>query len=180
MPGSDPRRLAEREAEIRGFHETYGKILRSYFMRRVHNHAEADDLTQDVLLQVMRQIDRGAVENPGAFVFTVAANLLKNRARRLKHLTANADAYAHSADTVEELSPERVLGDRQTLRALLDSLEDLAKTNARAAEIFVLHRIEGMKHAEIAQIYGIATSTVEKDIMRAMAHLARRAFLART
>jgi DNA-directed RNA polymerase specialized sigma24 family protein len=37
-----------------------------------------------------------------------------------------------------------------------------------------LFRLEGMKQKEIAELYGLGTSTIEKRIMLAMSHLVRR------
>ncbi|MDE2306564.1 MAG: sigma-70 region 4 domain-containing protein, partial [Gammaproteobacteria bacterium] len=44
----------------------------------------------------------------------------------------------------------------------------------RTRDIFVLFRLEHMKQKDIAALYGIAQSTVEKHVMRAVMHLATR------
>jgi RNA polymerase sigma-70 factor (ECF subfamily) len=37
----------------------------------------------------------------------------------------------------------------------------------------MLYRLEHLKHGEIAQIFGISVSAVEKHVSKAVAHLAR-------
>ncbi len=162
-----------RQQAIEDFYLKYKGAIERYFLRRVHNRAEAEDLTQDLLIRIAQQMDRSEIEKPDVFLFTVAANMMRDRGRHLKRVSRNVIEFEHRAKNAEVLSPERVLGDRQALELLLKHLKKFAEINPRACEVFVLHRVEGLKHAEIAQIYGIAVSTVEKDIMRAVAYIAK-------
>ena len=163
-------RPQQKQTVIENFYRKYKVALKNYFMRRVRNHAEADDLTQELLVRITQQVDRNEIENPDAFVFTVAGNLLKNKGREWQRNAKHADHLEHYAKRLETISPERTLADRQSLELLFAHLDTL---NARAREVFFLHRLEGMKYSEIAEVYGISVSTVEKDISRAIAHLAR-------
>ncbi len=164
------QRTREKQKVIEAFYTRYKTALKGYFLRRVQNHAEADDLTQELLVRVTRQVDREEIENPDAFVFKVAANLLRSRGREWQRHAKFGDQLDHLVKSVEVLSPERVLVDKQSLERLLKHLDSL---NPRAREVFFLHRLEGMKYAEIALIHGMSVSTVEKDISKAIAHLAR-------
>ena len=163
-------RALEKQNIIEDFYRKYRGVLKNYFMRRVKNHAEADDLTQDLLVRVTQQIDRNEIANPDAFVFTVAGNLLKNKNREWSRNARHVDELEQHAKRLETISPERSLADKQSLDLLFQHLDTL---NDRARQVFFLHRLEGMKYSEIAQVYGISVSTVEKDISRAIAHLAR-------
>lgn len=168
-----PRSDDARQRAIEEFYLKYKSAIERYFLRRVHNRAEAEDLTQDLLIRITQQMDRSEIEKPDVFLFTVAANLLRDRGRHLKRVSRNVVEFEHRAKNAEVLSPERVLGDRQALASLLKHLKAFASVNPRACNVFLLHRVEGLKHAEIAQIYGIGVSTVEKDIMRAVAYIAK-------
>src|SRR3546814_19101281 len=55
--------------------------LLGFFLRRVHNRAEAEDLTQDVFVRLIRAGRSDRIENPNAFVFKLATNLLRDRGR---------------------------------------------------------------------------------------------------
>ena len=37
--------------------------------------------------------------------------------------------------------------------------------------MFILHRLDGMKHREIAELYGLSVSSVEKHLRKAFAHV---------
>ena len=71
----------------------------------------------------------------------------------------------------EEINPERVLIGRESLVEVLACLDELGE---RTKNIFILFRLEGMKQKAIAAIYGVSLSTVEKQVMTAVLHLAKK------
>ena len=72
---------------------------------------------------------------------------------------------------MEAISPERVLLSEDTLADVLRSLEELGELTRN---IFILFRLENMKQKDIAALYGIGQSTVEKHVIKAVLHLANR------
>ena len=72
---------------------------------------------------------------------------------------------------VEEFTPERVLIGRSDVERVVAALNELSQ---RTRDIYLLHRLENMKQAKIAELFGISRSTVEKEVMKANMHLARR------
>lgn len=152
--------------------------LLSYFLRRVRDRAQAEDLVQDALLRVIRAADSEVIEHPESYVFKVAANLLKDSRRHAgRHPTvARAVAAEDKAGEVDETliderSPERVLDGETSLAQVLQALSELSELTRN---VFILFRLENMKQKDIAALYGIAQSTVEKHVMRAVLHLGRR------
>lgn len=159
-----------RETFLRDLSARYRLPLIAYFQRRVRSREEAEDLTQEVFLRLSRRLDVEQVDNAEAFLFRTAVNLLRDRSRRGKTAASHMDELAHRAG-FEELSPERVLQSRQSLASVLRALDEL---DERTRDAFILHRLEGMRHAEIASLYGVSVSSVEKYIIKAIAHLAKR------
>lgn len=150
--------------------------LMSYFLRRVGDRAEAEDLTQEVFVRLIGAESLERVEHADAFVFKIASNLLRDRGRRASRWRRHSDFDAAlidelSQDFVEDREPERVLVGRETLADVLASLDELGE---RTRSIFILFRLENMKQRDIAELYGIAPSTVEKHVMKAVMHLASR------
>lgn len=160
-----------RETFLRELSARYRQPLIAYFQRRVRSREEAEDLTQEVFLRLARRLDIEQVDNAEAFLFRTAVNLLRDRSRRGKTAASHMQELVHRAG-VEELSPERVVESRQSLASVLRALDEL---DERTRDVFILHRLEGMRHAEIAGLYGVSVSSVEKYIIKALAHLAKRA-----
>lgn len=64
--------------------------------------------------------------------------------------------------------PEQVMMARQDLDAVLDTLETLPQ---KCRQVFIMHRLHGKPHTQIAAELGITRSMVEKHIMEATARL---------
>jgi len=156
----------------------FQRPLMTFFLRRIKDRSLAEDLTQDVLLKVVRACGRGQIERADSYVFTVATNLLRDhrrRALRAGHavfLPIEEDFEGQlESQLVEAISPERVLLSEEFLADVLRSLEEL---NELTRKIFILFRLENMKQKDIAALYGIGQSTVEKHVVKAVVHLAKR------
>lgn len=152
--------------------------LMSFFLRRIKDRSEAEDLTQEVFVRLLSTFESNRIRDAEAFVFQVAANLLIDRSRfearrALTSWIPIEDAWAGElkSEFVEAREPQRVLLSRESLVEALRMLDDLGE---RTRDIFILFRLENMKQKEIAAIYGIAQSTVEKHVMKAVLHLATR------
>ena len=157
--------------------------LMSFFLRRVRDRSEAEDLTQDVFSRLLAKLDDGHIEDAEAFVFRVAANLLADRGRRMARRggaplqLGDNGAMASGLvvrECVEDRDPERVLLGQDALQRVLTALAEL---NERTRDIYILFRLENIRQREIASLYGISQSTVEKEVMRATLHLAQCAHL---
>jgi RNA polymerase sigma factor (sigma-70 family) len=156
----------------------FQRPLMTFFLRRIKDRSLAEDLTQDVLLKVVRASERGQIERADSYVFKVAINLLRDQRRRALRtgpaiflpIEEDRDGQLES-QLVEAISPERVLLSEDTLADVLRSLEELGELTRN---IFILFRLENMKQKDIAALYGIGQSTVEKHVVKAVLHLANR------
>jgi RNA polymerase sigma-70 factor (ECF subfamily) len=151
-------------------------MLMAFFVRRIRDRAEAEDLTQEVLVRGIGSV-RADQDHFGSYLFAIAANLLKDRARRAvthharSHFSLSNDETGTDHIASADFDPERVLIGKERLKTLLAALMQL---DQRTREIFVLFRFERKKQREIASLYGISVSAVEKHIVKAMSHLATR------
>jgi RNA polymerase sigma factor (sigma-70 family) len=156
----------------------FQRPLMSFFLRRIKDRSLAEDLTQDVLLKVVRASERGQIERADSYVFKVAINLLRDHRRRVLRrgpavfvpIEEDLDGQLES-ELVEAISPERVLLSEDSLAEVLRSLGELGELTRN---IFILFRLENMKQKDIAALYGIGQSTVEKHVIKAVVHLAKR------
>ncbi|WP_443751394.1 RNA polymerase sigma factor [Asticcacaulis solisilvae] len=163
--------VQDRNAIVEDLVREYRDALTRFFVRRTSDLTEAEDLTNELFFRLIRRLNREPVENPQAFLFHAAANLVNDRHRRLKsrqmYAATNPDA---KGDGIEDISPERVLEGKQALQSVMRLLDGVDK---RTRDVFLLHRVHGMKYAELAQAYGISVSSVEKYIMKCLVQIAK-------
>ena len=152
--------------------------LMNYFLRRVGNRQDAEDLTQETFTRLVGSSTFNSEVKALGYVFRVAANLLRDKRRRdavrkQKPFSAYGDDVIEivANQIMEGIEPERVLIGQQSLAAVYKVLGEL---DERTRSIFILYRLEGMKQKEIAALLGLGLSTVEKHCMIAMAFLAAR------
>ena len=146
--------------------------LVAYVRRRCGNAAEAEDLAQDVILRALTHAEWTSAEEARGYIFRIALNRWRDRGRRqVTHGTEIAWDDESAQSVGEEISPERVLSSQEQLRRIAVALQEL---EPRTRDIFVLCRLEQMKQKEIADLLGISVSAVEKHLVRALAHVARR------
>jgi RNA polymerase sigma-70 factor (ECF subfamily) len=154
----------------------YREPLLRFFRRRVKRQPDAEDLVQDVMVRLVNAPPQQQSSPIDSYIFTVARNLLRDRARR-EQVRARHDASDLSSDdsvqdvASEDASLERVLMGQEQLAHVAAALDELGE---RTRAIFILCRIEGMKHEEIARDLGITVSAVEKHVSKALRHIAQR------
>lgn len=166
----DMQRLNRSERDIASIALRYKRAVHAFFLRRVGDHTEAEDLTQEVFASLARRAGGETIENVEGYVFQVAANLLRDRFRRA---SVRPEIYPEGfADPLErlvdEISPEREAIGREAYLRFVQALELLPE---RPRTVFVLNRFEEMSGREIAASLGISQRQVEKDISRVLAFL---------
>ncbi|MFZ2404937.1 MAG: sigma-70 family RNA polymerase sigma factor [Methylobacter sp.] len=145
----------------------------SAFIRgRWPREQDADDIMQESFLRLSQVPNPETILNPRAFLFTTASNMAVDRHRRRKtrerYIEPNAD-LENLAD--DPLSPDRHSEARQALERFTEWLDELPELHRHA---FVLYRIEGCSHAEIAARLGISVSSSERYVKYAMQHIGVR------
>jgi len=174
MTRSGQRAFTHVQARFDALYRTYMSPLRQYFARRLDNRSEAEDLAHDLLIKIADRMEAGTIDNPEAFIFTAAGNVLRDRARHARIVAGYIQDSQVSGAHVEALSPEHVLMGKQSLDRLLDALKSL---DQKSRDVFILHKLEGMKYAEIARLYGLSVSSIEKYMIKALAHIGNHAEL---
>jgi len=156
---------------VLAFEALYSKYKGTVYaqcLRGTKDAADAEDLTQEVFVQVYRRVS--SLRNGAAFkswLFRVTMNIVLMHSRRQRVFPMSINCIVHSetsivVDMVEALvSPacepiERI--------ALARAISDLPK---RRRAILVLHDIKGMTHREIAASLGVSPNTTKSDLSRA-------------
>jgi len=154
--------LAEEAGPVR-------RRLTRYFRRRIGNHAEIEDMVQDVFARMVARESPEPIECLDGYVLKTAFSVLADQAR----LGASHGAGCHVPFDSElhgegEIDPQRVLSVQEELHAATACLLSLPE---RTRTVFILRRLEGQQYRYIARHLGISVSAVEKHMVRAIQHL---------
>src|SRR3712207_1563340 len=136
----------------------------------VRERAVAEEVAQDVMLELWRRRDTVSVDDsPRAYLFRAARNRALNHLRheRVKVRTAPlaAGPTVTQPDAPSRLEEERIdAAVREAVAALPE----------RCREVFELSRGHGLRYAEIAGVLGISVKTVEAQMGKALRVLRER------
>lgn len=139
--------------------------LRRFLRHRAGSDAEGDDLLQEVFLRALRQKNGlCGIDNPRAWLFHAARNLLIDRLRLSKEQVPLPDDLA--AELPEP--PPPMDGLTQCLPRVLAELSD------RDREAITLCDIEGMTQPDFARLKGITLPAAKSRVQRARTRLKAR------
>ncbi|MFD1949826.1 RNA polymerase sigma factor [Sphingomonas arantia] len=128
---------------------------------------DAEDLLHDAWVGLAeRQV---VADNAAALLTRAAANRGCDAWRRERRVGTGVSIDL-AADALADHRPlqDEVLIARHRLERLRGGVEHLSP---RTRQIFLMHRLDGLKYREIAEELGISQSAVEKHVARAMSHL---------
>lgn len=157
-----------------GFEELYRKHYRRVYsicLRMTGNVAEAEDLTQEVFIQLSRKL--GSFRGEAAFTtwlhrLTVNQVLMHFRKRSVKSELTTDDGEMPDSVDPETINPESMpIIDRIGIENAIAQLPPGYRT------VFVLHDIEGYEHEEIARMLGCSSGTSKSQLHKARLKLRR-------
>jgi RNA polymerase sigma-70 factor (ECF subfamily) len=149
------------------------KDIHAFATRRVGGQ-EADDIVQDAYLQLLSRDDKDLIREPRAFLFRVIANLSIDSWRKSKRRTdTEHENQGLDLDTLacRQPGPEAVIGSLLEFDNFLFALDQLPALQRHA---FILNKIEGLTHAEIAERLGVSSKSIQRYLVDAMEHFACR------
>lgn len=143
------------------------QALAHYLKRSWPHRDELHDLRQEVYARVYESAARTLPTTPKAFLFTTARHLMTDRLRRSRVVSIEpvGDFESSNVYLMDEVSPERWLGTRQTLRRLTEVMDALPD---RCREVVWLRRVEELPQKDVALRLGISGRTVEKHLAKGM------------
>ena len=160
------KRISQRdEAAMASLFDRYGRIVYSIALRVLHDPSEAEDVMQEVLMQVWRGapsfiVGRGSL---GGWLAVVARNRAIDVLRR-RHPSDPVDEVALPAST--DLASE---AERNTLiERLRKIMQELPLEQQKSVQLAFF---EGLSHSEIADKTGEPLGTVKTRIRLALISL---------
>jgi RNA polymerase sigma factor (sigma-70 family) len=143
--------------------------LLSFFRRFVHEPSDARDLAQEVYLRMLRVRDTEKIQNPEGYLFTVAANLVKEQRAVQRRHGLEVDAADENVQVYlsEVTNIDSEIDHALRVRRLREVVKQLPPKGQAAIMLQYMH---GMSHHEIAERIGISPRMVKKYLAKGIAH----------
>lgn len=146
-------------------YERYHRRTYSLCLRMTSNPTEAEDLTQEVFIQLFRKIS--SFRGDSAFStwlhrLTVNQVLMHFRRRSVKNEKVSEDGEIPEQTVVGSANPNKMqVVDRIALQNAIAELPKGYKS------VFILHDVEGYEHEEVARQLGISVGTSKSQLHKA-------------
>ena len=136
--------------------------LHNFLYYKYGERFNPQDKVQEAFVKLWENCKKVTPSKAKSYLFTVGNNLMLNAVAHekvvLKYQKIKPKSYTHE-------NPEFLMEEDQYMDKLQRALEGLTDAQRTA---FLLNRIEGKKHKEIAEMLGISTKAVEKRIYSAL------------
>jgi RNA polymerase sigma-70 factor (ECF subfamily) len=147
----------------------------------LHNRQDAEDTAQEVFLEIFRSI-RSFQETSrlGTWIYRISITKSIDHLRKMKRKKRMAALVSFFGTGKEDIAepagsedPHSLMEEKERALILKNAVDTLAE-NQRIA--LTLHRYQGFKYEEIAEIMGISLSAVESLMHRAKKNLQKILF----
>lgn len=146
--------------------------LQRYLMRQLHRAEDAEDLTQEVYLRLLRLTTTEVIRFPQAYVLRVAVNVLyefRHRRRRGKIEFDSSLAEYAARNLADDADPPEEAYERQLNQSLIEDLVQRLPDKQQA--VLIMATREKMSYEEIAARLNISASTARVHAFRALAFI---------
>ena len=156
-----------RDRLINEFAENYMEKLFYFCLKKTGSHIEAEDLTQDIALQIITALNKGAIPASfSAWVWQIARNRYSVWAKE-KHKRNEAITGSDIGDYEIEGESENILDEMIHTEQMALLRRELAFIKSDYRNIVVAYYIENKTVREIAESLSLSTNTVKSRLLRA-------------
>ena len=137
--------------------------------RRLSDPSHAEDVTHEAFTRLAARADLAELANPLAMLTRIAINIIRDGFRAERYRAGREpELREHFVTTRPVPDPENHTASRQELARLRDAIDRLPP---RCREVFIMHKIHGLSHSDVARTLGISRNMVEKHVIRAYTQL---------
>jgi RNA polymerase sigma-70 factor, ECF subfamily len=159
-----------RRARLAALYDAHG--ARTYRLALRYGRGDrafAEDLVQEVFLELIERLDEGhEIHTVPGWLYRATVHRALNRLRRERFLQLPAVRWLLGMQTPRPRGPERIELERAELRTVLSWIEDLPD---RERVIVCMRHLDGTPQVDIADILGLSPGYVSKILTRAEAKL---------
>lgn len=158
------------------FHQRLG----AYVFRLTESPTLTQEIVQDVFVRIwLKRAFMSGVGNFNAYLFTAARNHTFNC---LKKIARQRSGQARLEDSLQAISrqtvPDGAPGEADPAEGYRDLLDRaIERLPGQQQKVYVLHRRQGLSHAEIAHRLNLSVETVKKHMSLALKSIRNDLFL---
>jgi RNA polymerase sigma-70 factor (ECF subfamily) len=143
----------------------YSQSLHDFLYYKYGSNIHPGDKVQDAFIKLWDNCKNIPADKAKSFLFTVANNTVLND---LKHKKVVLNYQKNNFKNYTNETPEFLMEENEYLQKYQKALSNLTEGQR---ETFLLNRIEGKRHKEIAALLNISVKTVEKRLYGALKKL---------
>ena len=157
-----PRRPErETESKIAATYLERGGFLKR-FLARFLPAEDVDDVAQEAYLRAWLAEQRTPIEHPTAFLFRVARNLaITSLTRKSKQIAAYIEEAGGQAAASSVPGVDQEIEAQQCIGLYCEAI---ALLPVKCRQVFLLRKVHGLSHKEIARRMGLSVSSIEKHL----------------
>jgi RNA polymerase sigma-70 factor (ECF subfamily) len=146
----------------------YERIYSFVYFKTLHREV-AEDITSMTFLKAYEKIHQfdATKGNFSSWIYTIAANTIRDHFRTTHHATSLDDVWDLSSD--EDIAID--VGNRVLVQEVLEHMRTLS---AQQRDVLMLRLWEGRSHKEIAEILGISEATSKMTLSRSLSSLRQK------
>ncbi|WP_222983407.1 RNA polymerase sigma factor [Flagellimonas meishanensis] len=149
------------ETVFAGLYERLSQNLHDYLYYKYGDRLNPSDKIQEAFIKLWENCKKVTVDKAKSFLYTVANNLMLNEVKHqkvvLKYQSLNPKHQTNE-------SPEFLMEQEEYYKKYQEVLAGLTEEQRTA---FLLNKVEGKKHEEIAEMLGVTRKVVEYRIYSA-------------
>lgn len=147
------------------FFSDHHRWLLRHVQRQLRNRADAEDTAAETFCQLLNaSVDPASIEQPRAFLSTIARRLIADRHRRKRLEQAYLERLAQLPETSMPSPEERLL--------LLEALDAIDRTldglPLAVKKAFLYSQLDGFSYVEIGRRLGVSERTVSRYMTQAL------------
>src|SRR5688572_11374300 len=173
LPGSRPRRRPYAPSGVTAAFLECSSFLKKFLAGFLRAQQDIEDVAQEAYLRAYMAEQRESIEQPKAFLFRVAKNLALTRlTRKSRQITDYIEDAGDSVVMETAAASDEELEAQQCFGMYCEAVAALPE---KCRQVFLLRKVHGLGHKEIAERMGLSVSSVEKylreGILACQAHL---------
>jgi RNA polymerase sigma-70 factor, ECF subfamily len=156
------------KGDMKAFEEIYNRHHRRVYslcLRMLQNTAEAEDLTQEVFIQLYRKI--GSFRGDSAFTTWLHRLTVNQVLMHFRKRTVKFEKTTEEGETPVQIVPGTENSGKMPIVDKIALENAIAQLPTGYKNVFVLHDVEGYEHEEVARILGCSVGTSKSQLHKA-------------